>query len=86
MLKRWPEFETVEALQSYLSERGLLIPVWTAADLQVDQSLLGLAGSPTQVYKVNYVVLETTESKDVQPTPEGIQAMIQELIREYIVG
>jgi electron transfer flavoprotein beta subunit len=86
LLKRWPEFETVEALQSYLSERGLLIPVWTAADLQVDQSLLGLAGSPTQVYKVNYVVLETTESKDVQPTPEGIQAMIQELIREYIVG
>ena len=86
LLQKWPEFGTVEALQDYLGTRGLLIPVWTAADLQVDESLLGLAGSPTQVYKVNYVVLETSESKDVQPTPEGIQAMIQELIREYIVG
>jgi electron transfer flavoprotein beta subunit len=86
MLQRWPEFGNVEALQSYLAARGLLIPVWTAADLPVDEALLGLAGSPTQVYKVNYVVLEAGESKDVQPTPEGIQAMIQELIREYIVG
>ena len=86
LLQAWPEFDTLEALEDYLGKRGLLIPVWTAADLAVDEALLGLAGSPTQVYKVNYVVLESTESKDVQPTPEGIQAMIQELIREYIVG
>ena len=51
----------------------------------MDETELGLAGSPTQVYKVNYVVLETTESKEISPTPEGIQALIQELIQEYIV-
>lgn len=86
LLAKWPEFDTQLALQDYLTERGLLIPVWTAADLQVDEALLGLAGSPTQVYKVNYVVLESSESKEVPPTPQDIQAMIQELVREYIVG
>jgi electron transfer flavoprotein beta subunit len=86
LLQAWPEFATLEALQAYLAERGLIIPVWTAADLPVDEAQLGLAGSPTQVYKINYVVLESTESKEVQPTPEGIREMIQELVREYIVG
>lgn len=86
LLQRWSEFGSQQALHDYLLERGLLIPVWTAADLRVDEALLGLRGSPTQVYKVNYVVLESTESREVSPTPEGIQAMIQELIREYIVG
>ncbi|MBN2146969.1 MAG: electron transfer flavoprotein subunit beta/FixA family protein [Anaerolineales bacterium] len=82
----WPEFESAEALQAYLAEHGLAITVWGAADLDVDERLLGLGGSPTQVHKVNYVVLETTESKEVLPTPEGIRALIEELVREYIVG
>ena len=64
----------------------LKIPVWTADDLPVDANRLGLGGSPTQVYKVNYVVLETTESKQVQANAEGIAALVQELVKEYIVG
>ena len=86
LLKKWTEFENEQALGEYLQERKLNIEVWTAKDLKVDEADLGLAGSPTQVYKVNYVVLETTDSKEVQPTPEGIQALIAELIQEYIVG
>lgn len=86
LLKNWPEFGDEAALQSYLAEKKLYIEVWTAADLQVDETSLGLGGSPTQVYKINYVVLETTQSKEVQPTPEGIQALIDELVQEYIVG
>jgi hypothetical protein len=45
-----------------------------------------LAGSPTQVHKVNFVVLESTESKTIAPTPEAIAAMVAELVHEYIVG
>lgn len=86
MLKKWGEFENEQALGDYLKKKKLNIDVWTAADLNVDEGALGLAGSPTQVYKVNYVVLETADSKEIQPTPEGIQALIAELIREYIVG
>jgi len=86
LLKKWPEFGSEEVLENYLAERNLKITVWSAADLNADESQLGLGGSPTQVHKVSYVVLETSESKDIPATPEGIQALIQELIKEYIVG
>lgn len=86
LLAKWPEFGSEQALDAYLFDRGLKIEVWSVADLDVDKSLLGLAGSPTQVYKINFVVLEATESKEVQPNPEAIRALIQELIQEYLIG
>jgi electron transfer flavoprotein beta subunit len=86
LLGQWPEFGSEAALDEYLTQRGLKITVWTAADLNVDESQLGLGGSPTQVHKVNYVVLEAAESKEVPPTAEGIRALIEELIQEYVVG
>ena len=86
MLEKWPEFETEEAIEAYLAERNIKIEVWTAEDVDADQDKLGLAGSPTQVYKVNFVVLESTESKEISANAEGIAAMIEELIQEYIVG
>jgi len=86
LIENWPEFEDEKKFKKYLSERNLKIPVWSADDLELDSSQIGLAGSPTQVHKVNYVVLEATESKDIPPTPEGIKALIEELIQEYVVG
>ena len=85
-LKAWPEFGTEEALDRYLAARRLKIPVWTAADIEADENRLGLAGSPTQVHKINFVVLEGRESKVVAPTPDGLRALIQELIQEYVMA
>jgi electron transfer flavoprotein beta subunit len=85
LLKKWPEFEDEQSLNKYLEQHKLSIEVWTATDLNVNEDELGLAGSPTQVYKVNYVVLETADSKEIQPTAEGIQELIAELVKEYIV-
>jgi electron transfer flavoprotein beta subunit len=86
LLEKWPEFETEETIEAYLAERNMKIEVWTAEDVDADQDKLGLAGSPTQVYKVNFVVLESMESKEISANAEGIAAMIEELIQEYIVG
>lgn len=86
LLTKWPEFESEDKLDAYLTEHDLKIPVWTADDLGADLDKLGLAGSPTQVYKVNFVVLETTESKEIPANQDGINALIQELVKEYIVG
>ena len=85
LLERWPEFKDEQSLVEYLADHKLKIDVWNAAELGVQEAELGLAGSPTQVYKVNYVVLETTDSKEILPTLEGIRALIAELVREYIV-
>jgi electron transfer flavoprotein beta subunit len=86
LLSQWQEFETEEKLDAYLAAHNLKISLWTADDLAVDANRLGLNGSPTQVYKVNYVILETTESKQVSANAEGIRALMQELVKEYIVG
>jgi electron transfer flavoprotein beta subunit len=86
LLERRSEFKTEEELDAYLAARKLKIPVWSAADIGADEDKIGLAGSPTQVYKINFVVLETTESKEVPATPAGIAALMQELVKEYIVG
>jgi electron transfer flavoprotein beta subunit len=83
---RWPDFESDEALDAYLTARDLKIPVWTAEDIGATEGSIGLAGSPTQVHKINFVVLESTENKTISPTAEGIKAMIAELVHEYIVG
>ena len=84
--RQWPEFETPEALEGYLAANDLQIPVWTADDLGAPAEILGIAGSPTQVHRINFVVLESTESKSIQPTPEAIAAMVAELVHGYIVG
>lgn len=86
LLKKRPEFHSEAELEAYLNERNLKIPVWAAADLDANPDNLGLGGSPTQVYKVNFVVLETGEVKEVAPTPAGIKALIEELVKEYIIG
>jgi len=85
ILEKMPEFTGVDALGAHLSKKNLEIPVWTADDLSLDELKIGLGGSPTQVHKVNYVVLEGTESKKIPPTEEGIRDLIQELIQEHIV-
>jgi electron transfer flavoprotein beta subunit len=84
--KRWPGFDSDDELDAFLAARELRIPVWTADDIGVNAEEIGLAGSPTQVHKVNFVVLETAESKSVPPTAEAIAAMVAELVHEYIVG
>jgi electron transfer flavoprotein beta subunit len=86
LLQKWPEFGSETDLEQFLADRGLKITTWTAADLDIEESQLGLGGSPTQVHKINYVVLEAAESKEVNPTQEGIHALIEELVKEYIVG
>jgi electron transfer flavoprotein beta subunit len=85
LLKKWPEFETEAALDAYLAEREQRIPIWAAADVGADEERLGLAGSPTKVLKIDSVVLETAESKNVQATSDDISVLIQDLVQDYVI-
>jgi electron transfer flavoprotein beta subunit len=83
--ERWPEFGTDEALDAHLAERGLKIEVWGVADVGADESRLGLAGAPTKVAKVDFVVLEGHGSTELDATPEGAGTLIRQLVEEYII-
>jgi electron transfer flavoprotein beta subunit len=85
LLARWPEFETKEALAGYLAQRGLTIEVWDGADVGLDYDRVGLAGSPTKVLKVDFVVLDSKESKAFGADQEGTAALMQELVQEYVL-
>lgn len=86
LIQRWPEFGTEAELDKHLETRGLKIPVWTAGDVGAEDDRIGLGGSPTQVYKINLVTLESTGCKDVAATSQGVVDLVNELVQEYMVG
>jgi electron transfer flavoprotein alpha/beta subunit len=85
LLEQWPEFETEEALDRYLADRGQQIIVWSGADVGADYSRVGLSGSPTKVLQVDFVTLESSGSKEIADSPEGMSALVQELVQDYIL-
>jgi electron transfer flavoprotein beta subunit len=85
LLERWPEFETSDSLDTYLAERGQRIAVWSGADVGIDYDRVGLSGSPTKVLEVEYVVLEAEGSQKVEPSAEGLSALMEELVGDYIL-
>lgn len=85
LLATWPEFGTRETLEAYLTERGQVITVWSAADVGADSDRVGLSGSPTKVLKVDFVTLGSNGSKEIADTPEGLSALVRELVRDYVV-
>jgi electron transfer flavoprotein beta subunit len=85
LLEKWPEFENKENLDHYLSERGLKITVWNGADINADYGRVGLRASPTKVTKVDHIILESGESKDIEASREGIEALVDELVSDYTI-
>jgi len=69
-----------------LDEKGLLIKQWDLDYLEADLNFCGREGSPTKVHKIQSVVLEAKESKEIAPDPAGISAMVHELIEEHTIG
>jgi electron transfer flavoprotein beta subunit len=85
ILEQWPEFETEEALDAYLTERDQKIAVWSASDVGADLERVGLSGSPTKVLKVDFVSLAGDDSKEIDASQEALAELVQELAREYIL-
>ncbi|MBN1359522.1 MAG: electron transfer flavoprotein subunit beta/FixA family protein [Sedimentisphaerales bacterium] len=69
-----------------LEAKGLLIKQWNLDDIEADLTWCGRNGSPTKVHRIQSVVLAAKESKDIEPTDEGLAAMIHELIDDKIIA
>jgi len=75
-----------EAEVKALQEKGLLIEEWNLDDVAADLQWCGRDGSPTKVHRIQSVVLTATEQKDIDPSEEGIRAMVHELIEDHTIG
>ena len=69
-----------------LKEKGLLIEQWGLDFLEADLQWCGRDGSPTKVHRIQSVVLEAKESKEIEPTHQGVETMVHELISEHTIG
>jgi electron transfer flavoprotein beta subunit len=78
--------ELVNRKTQQLKEKGLLIKQWDLDYLQADLNWCGRNGSPTKVHRIQSVVLGAKESRQIEPTDEGIGAMIHELIEDKIIA
>jgi electron transfer flavoprotein beta subunit len=76
----------VEEKCGELEERGLLIKQWDLGSIGADLSWCGLSGSPTKVHRIQSVVLAAKESKNVEPTENGITGLVRELIEDKIIA
>jgi electron transfer flavoprotein beta subunit len=65
----------VERKCSTLKEKDLLIKQWDLDFLEADLTWCGRSGSPTKVHRIQSVVLAAKESKDVEPSENGISGM-----------
>ena len=78
--------ELVERKCGLLKDKGLLIEQWDLDFVEADLSWCGRSGSPTKVHRIQSVVLAAKESKDIEPTEQGISDMIGELIEDKTIA
>jgi electron transfer flavoprotein beta subunit len=76
----------IERGNQIIEENGLLIKQWDLDFLEADLNWCGRNGSPTKVHRIQSVILTAKESKEVEPTEEGINAMIHELIEDKTIA
>ena len=78
--------DNAEARCKELEDKGLLIKQWDLDYVEADLTWCGRDGSPTKVHRIQSVVLEAKESKDVEATQAGIEEMTHELIVDHTIG
>ncbi|MBL7904031.1 MAG: electron transfer flavoprotein subunit beta/FixA family protein [Bacteroidales bacterium] len=78
--------ETKDYTELYNNRPYLLIDEWTAADLDAQDGMLGLSGSPTKVKKIENVVFQHKNSKMIGNTDKEIEGLMKELMNSHIIG
>ena len=83
--------EIAAAADSVAARRAAATPYlqiveWAAADVDPDESQLGLQGSPTKVKKIENVVFATKEAKKLSGSDEEMDSLMVELIASHTLG
>ncbi|MBR4772911.1 MAG: electron transfer flavoprotein subunit beta/FixA family protein [Bacteroidales bacterium] len=59
---------------------------WSVSDVDGDPQQCGMSGSPTKVKEVQSIAFQAKESKTLTAKDEDINALIQELLNDKIIG
>ncbi len=94
LLMRYKQARTVterqEAAEDYLylydSRPFLNILEITASEIFATPDLLGLSGSPTNVKRIENVVLQAKDAVRLNTNDEGIHDLMKELIESHVIG
>ena len=83
--------EIAAAAGSPAAERAAATPYlqiveWAAADVDPDETQLGLQGSPTKVKKIENVVFAAKEAKRLTAADAEIESLMGELIASHTLG
>jgi electron transfer flavoprotein beta subunit len=76
----------IDDLKEEYINRNLYMQTLTMDELPVDPERCGLAGSPTKVYKIDSVVLAGGEHVKIEPTKDGLNKLIDQLMEDRIFG
>ena len=69
-----------------MANKKAAIQEWNAQDINCDPQQIGKTGSPTNVKKVENIVFKAKESRTMTGSDEDINTLMQELIKEKIIG
>lgn len=82
--------EEQEEDQDYYMEmrksRGLTIPEWGVTDVDAKVEEVGLSGSPTKVKKIENIVFQAKEAKQLTSSQEHMNELMSELISNHTLG
>ncbi len=77
--EEWDDYEL-----EMIDQKGLLIEQWGASEADCDVDRCGLSGSPTRVKNIDSVKLVSEEHEEIDPTREGMDALVKKLQSEHI--
>jgi len=84
--EEYTDAEMLAEEEEALKSKGLWIQELSAADVNANIERIGLKGSPTKVKKIESVVLQGSDFKNIEPTNDGINNLIHELIEDHTLG
>lgn len=82
----YTDAELLAEEEDALKEKELWIREWAAGDIDAEPERIGLAGSPTKVKQIQNVVLTAADFKNIEPTEDGVNNLIHELIDDHTLG
>ncbi|WP_298649887.1 electron transfer flavoprotein subunit beta/FixA family protein [uncultured Proteiniphilum sp.] len=78
--------ENIDYIDIYSSRPYLNLIEWSVADVEADPVQCGLSGSPTKVKKIENVVFQAKESRQLTDDDVDIDELMKELIDSHTIG